>query len=128
MNTKERVRNDILVGMKMYLDSCTMAILDAVIVKAVQNMEMTETTTLPATLDDINQYIIDLFNTKKAPKLSTKTVVFYRSTLNEFMTLINKPLNKISQSDIEYYLLIKRSSNTNASLNNLRRNLSAFFT
>ncbi len=44
------------------------------------------------------------------------------------MTLINKPLNKISQSDIEYYLLIKRSSNTNASLNNLRRNLSAFFT
>ena len=107
MNTKERVRNDILVGMKMYLDSCTMAILDAVIVKAVQNVEMTETTTLPATLDDTNQYIMNLFNTKKAPKLSPKTVAFYRSTLNEFMTLINKPLSKISQSDIEYYLLAK---------------------
>ncbi len=128
MNTKERVRNDILVGMKMYLDSCTMAILDAVIVKAVQNVEMTETTTLPATLDDTNQYIMNLFNTKKAPKLSPKTVAFYRSTLNEFMTLINKPLSKISQSDIEYYLLAKKPSNTNASLNNLRRNLSAFFT
>lgn len=41
---------------------------------------------------------------------------------------LNKPLNKISQSDIEYYLLAKKPSNTNASLNNLRRNLSAFFT
>lgn len=65
MNTKERVRNDILVGMKMHLDTCTMAILDAVIVKAVQNVEMTETTTLPATLNDTNQYILNLFDAKR---------------------------------------------------------------
>lgn len=128
MNIKERVKNDILVGMNMHLDTCTMAILDAVIVKAVQNVEMTEITTLPATLDDTNQYVMNLFDTKKAPKLSTKTVEFYKMTLNEFMALINKPLNKISESDIEYYLLAKKQNNTNASLNNLRRNLSAFFT
>lgn len=128
MNTKERVRNDILVGMKMHLDTCTMAILDAVIVKAVQNVEMTETATLPATLDDTNQYIMQLFDTKKAPRLSPKTVEFYKSTLNEFMVLINKPLNKIVESDVEYYLQTKRPCNTNTSLNNLRRNLSAFFT
>ena len=128
MNTKERVRNDILVGMKMHLDTCTMAILDAVIVKAVQNVEMTETTTLPATLDDTNQYIVNLFDTKKAPKLSPKTAEFYKNTLNEFISLINKPLNKISESDVEFYLLTKQPTNTNASLNNLRRNLSAFFT
>lgn len=128
MNTKERVRNDILVGMRMHLDTCTMAILDAVIVKAVQNVEMTEATTLPATCDDTNQYIIQLFDTKKAPKLSPMTVEYYKMTLNEFITLINKPLNKVSESDIEYYLLAKRPNNTNASLNNLRRNLSAFFT
>lgn len=128
MNTKERVRNDILVGMQMHLDTCTMAILDAVIVKAVQNVDMTETTTLPATLDDTNQYIMSLFDTKKAPKLSPKTVEFYKSTLNEFVALVNKPLNKICESDVEYYLLSKRPNNTSASLNNLRRNLSAFFT
>ncbi len=128
MNTKERVRSDILVGMKMHLDTCTMAILDAVIVKTVQNVEMTEITTLPATLDDTNQYIMNLFDTKKAPKLSPKTVEFYKNTLNEFIALINKPLNKICESDVEYYLLSKKPSNSNASLNNLRRNLSAFFT
>lgn len=128
MDTKERVRNDILVGMRMYLDTCTMQILDAIIVKAIQNVEMAETSTLPATLDDTNQYIMQLFDTKKAPRLSPKTVEFYKSTLNEFMALINKPLNKIVESDVEYYLQAKRPCNTNASLNNLRRNLSAFFT
>lgn len=127
MNAKERVRNDILVGMKLHLDACTMAILDAVIVKAVQNVEITDIDNLPATADDTNQYIINLFDAKKAPKLSPKTVEYYKSTLNEFMMLINKPLNKVGESDIEYYLLAKKPSNTNASLNNLRRNLSAFF-
>ena len=128
MNTKERVRNDILVGMRMHLDTCTMSILDAIIIKAVQNVEMMESVTLPATRDDTNQYIMNLFDAKKAPRLSSKTAEFYKSTLNEFISLINKPLNKISESDIEYYLQIKRPGNTNASLNNLRRNLSAFFT
>ena len=42
MNAKEKVRNDILVGMGMHLDSCTMTILDAIIVKAIQDVEMTE--------------------------------------------------------------------------------------
>ena len=51
MNIKEKVRNDILVGMNMHLNNCTMAILDAVIVKAVQNVEMTEISTLPATFE-----------------------------------------------------------------------------
>lgn len=127
MNTKEKVKNEILVGMKLHLDTCTMAILDAVIVKAVQNVEITETATLPATTDNTNRYIINLFDTKRAPKLSPKTVEYYKSTLNEFIALINKPLNKISESDVEYYLLVKKPTNTNASLNNLRRNLSAFF-
>lgn len=128
MNTKERVRNDILVGMKMHLDICTMAVLDAVIVKAVQNVEMTETATLPATPDDTNRYIMSLFDTKKAPKLSRKTAEFYKNTLNEFAALINKPLNKTCAADVEFYLLSKKPTNTSASLNNLRRNLSAFFT
>lgn len=127
MNTKERVKNEILVGMKLHLDTCTMAILDAVIVKAVQNVEITETATLPATTDNTNRYIINLFDTKRAPKLSPKTVEYYKGTLKEFTALINKPLNKVTESDVEYYLLAKKPTNTNASLNNLRRNLSAFF-
>ena len=127
MNTKERVKNDILIGMRMHLDTCTMQILDAVIVKAVQNVEKTELETLPATVDNTNQYIIELFMTRKAVKLSKKTVNRYLETVNELIACVNKPLNKMTELDIEYYLQAKRPSNNNVSLNNLRRNLSAFF-
>ena len=123
MNVKEKLKNDILVGMRMYLDVTAMAILETVIVKAVQNIEMTELETLPATIDDTNNYIIDLFMARKATKLSDKTVEAYMNTLREFIALINKPLNKVSECDIECYLYRKRQmQNNNTSLNNCRRN------
>lgn len=50
-------------------------------------------------------------------------------TVNEFITFSNKPLNKITECDIECYLYRKQKmNNNNTSLNNNRRNLSAFFT
>lgn len=129
MNAKEKLKNDILVGMRMYLDVTTMAILETVIVKAVQNIEMTEIETLPATVDDTNSYIIELFMARKASKLSEKTVETYMNTLREFIALVNKPLNKVSECDIECYLYKKKQmNNNNTSLNNCRRNLSAIFT
>lgn len=128
MNAKEKLKNDILVGMRVHLDAATSAILEAIIVKSVQNIEITELETLPATVDNTNQYIVELFMARKAIKLSKKTVNRYLETINELLTLVNKPLNKMSESDIEYYLQVKKPNNSNRSLNNLRRNLSAFYT
>lgn len=128
MNAKEKLKNDILVGMRVHLDATTSAILEAIIVKSVQNIEITELETLPATVDNTNQYIVELFMARKAIKLSKKTVNRYLETINELVTLVNKPLNKMSESDIEYYLQVKKPNNSNRSLNNLRRNLSAFYT
>ena len=42
MNTKEKLKNDIIVGMSAHLDCNTIAILEAVIVKAVQNLDIKE--------------------------------------------------------------------------------------
>lgn len=129
MNAKEKFKNDLLVGMRMYLDVTTMTILETVIVRAMQNIEMTELETLPATIDDTNNYILELFMARKAPKLSKKTVETYMNTLNEFIAFVNKPLNKVSECDIECYLYKKQQMhNNNTSLNNCRRNLSAIFT
>ncbi|MBE5875661.1 MAG: hypothetical protein E7290_02085 [Lachnospiraceae bacterium] len=129
MNAKTKLKNDIMVGMRMYLDVTTMAILEAVIVKAAQDIEMSEMETLPAAIDDTNKYIIELFMARKANKLSHETVKAYLGTLKEFVEYINKPLNNISESDVEYYLFQKKQlGNSNTSLNNYRRNLSAFFT
>ena len=129
MNVKEKLKNDILVGMRIYLDVTTMAILEAVIVKAVKDIEMTAQETLPAAVDDTNNYIIELFMARKAPKLKESTVEAYMCTVKEFITFANKPLNHVSECDIECYLYKKKQmKNNNTSLNNLRRNLSAFFT
>lgn len=129
MNAKEQLKNDILVGMRVYIDAATMAILESVIVKAVQNIEICAQETLPAAVDDTNRYILELFMARKATKLSKETVKAYLSTLREFMALVQKPLNKVTECDVECFLYRKQQlNNCNTSLNNQRRNLSAFFT
>ena len=129
MNIKEKVKNDIIVGMRIYLDANTMTILESVIVKAIQNVDMSEIETLPATIDNTNNYIIELFMARKASKLKESTVEAYLGTLREFIAFTNKPLNKVSECDVECFLYRKKQmNNNNTSLNNNRRNLSAFFT
>lgn len=129
MTVKEQVKDNVLMAMRIYLDPATMDILESVIVKEFHNVEMTEIETLPATTLDVNTYIISLFETMKENKLSQNTINYYIGTIREFIALIDKPLNKVDQMDIMVYLNEKKKrGNCNTSLNNLRRNLSAFFT
>lgn len=130
MNVKEKLKNDVLIGMRMYLDAMTLGILEQVILQACRNIEMTEIESLPATVDDTNSYILEMFMARKATKLKPKTIDAYLRTIREFIAFIdNKPLNKAEEADIECYLYQKKKmDNNNTSLNNNRRNLSAFFT
>lgn len=129
MTVKEQVKNNVLLAMRIYLDPVTMDILESVIVKEFHNVDMMEMENLPATTVDVNQQIIALFIATKEHKLSKKTMEFYLSTIKEFLTIVDKQLNKVDQMDIMYYLNEKRKrGNSNTSLNNLRRNLSAFYT
>lgn len=129
MTRIEKLKNDILIGMRIYLDSNTMNILESVIVRSLQGIDIVELETVPATIDNTNEYILNLFMVRKAPKLSKETVNFYMGTMHEFLALIEKPLTQISETDIEYFLMIKQQrGNKNTTLNNQRRNLSAFFT
>lgn len=129
MTCKDRLKNDIVVGMRLYLDPNQMNILEAVIVQVTRNLDITEQETLPATVDNTNDYILNLFMARKAPKLKQKTVDAYLLTIRELIALLNKPLNQISEGDVEYYLYRKsQMGNNNTSLNNCRRNISAFYT
>lgn len=128
MTIKEKVRNNIMIKMQYHLDSVTMDILNNVILHEFAGIEIVEMETLPATVDDTNKYIIDLFMLKKAPKLSQKTVTYYLETINAFIAKVNKPLTKVTSMDIEMFLNSIRATNKEVSLNNNRRNISAFFT
>lgn len=128
MDMREKIKNDIMVKMQYYIDSTTMDILSSVLVETLASVEVVEVQTLPATVDDTNSYIIDLFMLKKAPKLSKKTVNFYMDSIKNLLLKVNKVLTKITSMDVELYLNSLRSTNNEVSLNNQRRNISAFFT
>lgn len=71
---------------------------------------------------------INLYQDKRRNKISDETMQYYISTVKGIAELVNKPLIKIDENDVEYYLRTKRQQgNCNVTVNNLRRNLCAFF-
>ena len=62
MNAKEKLRNDILTDMRVHMDTNTLLILEKVLVQVFQGLEITKSETCPATIDNTNQYIKELFN------------------------------------------------------------------
>lgn len=130
MNTKEKVKNDIIVRMNNHLTVEQLTVLEAVLVTSFNGIVMEQEETSLATLDTTNDYIINLFMIKKASKLAEKTVEAYLLTLRELIALTGKSLLKMNQNDIEYYLYTKKQTgkNCNTTLNNQLLNISAFFT
>lgn len=127
---KEIFRDNILTSMKPYLDSVTMDILNQTIVQALFNINIVEMgETLPATNENTNECIMELFEAKKAPKLSKYTAEYYRRTMNNFIAFVGKSLIDVTDMDIEYYLnQYSKKGNKAVTVNNERRVISAFFT
>lgn len=126
---KEILRDSILVGMKPYLDKMMLDVLNGVLVKAMFNVDVVQMETLPATRENTNEYILEVYMTKKAPKLSPRTVKYYLETVKNFIAFVNKSLLDVTDMDVEYYLQdYMRRGNKPVTVNNERRNLSAFFT
>lgn len=128
MDIKELIKNNIIFTMKTFLDSQTLTILQNVIDKEFSNAEISQTDNLPATTDDVNQYIVNLFMNNKAPKLSKKTVDYYTDSIKRLVLYIDKPLTKVTSTDIDRFLTSLMNENESVSTNNHRRNISAFFT
>ena len=127
-NTKEQFKNEIILEMKNHIDTVSLDILNSVLNKALFGVEIVKLEQLPATVDNTNDEIIRIFNWKKRPKLSEKTANYYIETVTKFIDFTKKSLLKVTSIDIEMYLDSLKSTNTTVSLNNNRRNLSAFFT
>lgn len=129
MTRKEQLKNDILIAMRIHLTNQTMSLLSDVITQALFGVDVVQEQTQVATVDNTNEYIINLFRARKAPKLSDRTVDQYIRSINALLALINKPLTMIQETDIEYFLLrYKEKGNSNTTVNNCKRFLSAFFT
>ena len=134
-NTKSNVMNNIVVQMSMYLDAVKLDILQRIIEEQFVFVNMEEITTLPATVDNSaqeqNEYLIKLLKIKKK-NLSEKTIEQYERAVRNLIAQIDKPLIKMDELDIDYYLRYyehnsgKRKQATTC--NNERQFLQAFFT
>lgn len=129
MTEKDRVMDKIMIAMQPHLAAMQYDILDKVLKKEFYTIDVTVMETLPSTELDSNEFIIQLFNAKKAPKLSAKTVDFYLSSIKSFIAYVDKNLLRVTDKDVDYYLDYYASKGNQAvSVNNERRNISAFFT
>lgn len=128
MNIKEQVRNDIMLQMRYHINSGEMEILGAVLTNVLAKVEVEQSPMELATVDNTNDYILELFKMQKAPKLSSKTANYYLDTIKRLVDYSGKVLTKMSSMDIESFLNSLRKTNTEVSLNNQRRNISSFYT
>lgn len=124
----EEIKNEVLLKMKNHLDNTTLFILSQVLSSTFSDVQMLRTKMLPSTIDDVNNRIIDIFNMNKAPKLSAQTAKYYLDTINRLICFTDKSLLKINNMDIERFLNSLKSNNDAVSINNIRRNISAFYT
>lgn len=131
---KEIVRNTILIKMNPMLDAVVMEMLNQAILEALYNVDVVEMQTLPATRENTNEYILELFKLRKAPKLSEKSVIFYLDTVRSFTDFINKSMIDVTDMDVEMYLRHYQRNGNNgkgnapATVNNALKVLRAFFT
>lgn len=122
--TKEQLRDDILCAMKDFINPTAWGILKDVLVEKFQSITIEEPQML-ATTENNNEYFIKMFNTFKGSRLSAKSMKFYNYTLKKFCEMIPKSLAEVTANDIDFFLMNLDCSEV--TLNNYRRNLSAFF-
>lgn len=126
---KEILRDTILTQMQPHLSVAMMDMLNQTILQALFYVDVVEMETLPATRETTNEYILELYSMKKLPKLSKETAKYYLGTIKHFIDFTGKSLLNVTDMDVEYYLhSYARKGNKETTVNNERRNLSAFFT
>lgn len=82
------------------------------------------------TVEDNEELIKQYIRSKKIEGRSERTLVYYENTVKKVLKWINKSITNINSDDIRNYLIHhqEQTKASNVTLNNLRRNMSAFFT
>lgn len=134
MSAKEALKNEILVEMKNVLNANDMTILEHVLVKKLSRVEVVEVETLPATVQDSNLYILDLFDVRKAPKISARSAEQYKRSIQNLIAYTGKQLTLINSMDVDDYINMYATrinifgrKNSPTTVNNELRFISAFF-
>lgn len=119
----ERKINEILNEMAEYLSAEQQKKLQQVLIaKLAENRQKTD----PATNEDYKTLYL---NAKKIEGCSERTIIYYGTTLDHFFKSVEEPARKVTTERIRAYLADYQKINncSNATVDNIRRNISSFF-
>lgn len=129
--TKENIVNNVLFKMSAILEKNQITILETVLQEELYKVEVSDMNTELSTGNDTNEYFIQLMKIKMQKRLSDKTIYQYERCIRSFSDFINKSFDKVTSMDVEMFLSDfakgKNKGNTNQSINNERKFLSACY-
>lgn len=118
----QQIINTVMYQMNQYLDNQQLLRLKTVLENTMNGGESEENNSLKL----LERFIA----TKKLEGRSEKTLKYYRNTVEKMLDVLNKDVKAITTDDLRCYLseYQNRTTVTKTTVDNVRRNLSSFFT
>ena len=127
---KENIIMAVVTAMQRDLDCRQMARLKAVLMKELQDIEISECRETEKARIDGNKDLLEAFiSAKKIEGCSDKTLSYYRSTIERFLLVVGVAVCHVTTSDIRQYLSQYQEKNhsSKVTIDNMRRIFSSFF-
>jgi len=76
-----------------------------------------------------DEYVRLFLEAKRIEGCSTRTIAYYKATINHFITIVTTPVRQVTTEEIRTYLVNyqKRNDCSKVTVDNIRRNISSFF-
>ncbi len=130
MDYKKQFMDQIMTEMAQALDENSKEMLEKVLLKKLQNVDVQKAETQIACLDDDNERYMRLFAaSRRLEGMSERTIRQYLFYSKRFFDVIHKNFADITTTDVQYYLAeYDRTHNiTKRSLENIRKGINGFF-
>ena len=129
-NMKNEIITEIEQSLLNYLDNAQMEVLHATLVRCLGNVDIVNLKQTSGISQYSNIELIDKFiSAKEIEGCSKRTTKYYESTLLKMNSKLDKEITHMTTDDLRTYLTDYQKINncSKASVDNLRRNLSSFF-
>ena len=129
-NMKNEIITEIEQSLLNYLDNAQMEVLHATLVRCLGNVDIVNLKQTSGISQYSNIELIDKFiSAKEIEGCSKRTTKYYESTLLKMNSKLNKEITHMTTDDLRTYLTDYQKINncSKASVDNIRRNLSSFF-
>lgn len=129
-NMKNEIITEIEQSLLNYLDNAQMEVLHATLVRCLGNVDIVDLKQTSGISQYSNIELIDKFiSAKEIEGCSKRTTKYYESTLLKMNSKLDKEITHMTTDDLRTYLTDYQKINncSKASVDNIRRNLSSFF-